>query len=295
MTEKKMTRDELLAKMAANRTSAEDYVRKYNEAMQTGNFEEAVKMEAALDEAIGEYTHYAKTLAFEECAAAEDPMLHAITVLSFQTIKVKDEKAGDEKVKIPVRTLIDVDKPIDLYQLHKYIPDGIGKDKKWPYMVEAFNCKLTARVAQAIGVPVKEITDSYAMSDISREIDLGKNPTSNTNLLKTLQGIINAMIGEEYKVTSHDVAFLLEAYSKKSRKALTLTVSNHKSLRNLMAEISHRVVCDQRYAVDFKKRRENTPVSTPVESEESKPAVKSKKSKAITEGEATELPAVPAA
>ena len=111
---------------------------------------------------------------------------------------------------------------------------------------------LTAQKAQDLGLDPKVVNDSFAMSNIAREIDLGKSPTSKTNILKTLQSIITAMLGEGYKATSHDVNFLMSTYSKKNRKALTVTTANHKTLRGLLAEICHRIVTDKQYAVDYK-------------------------------------------
>ena len=85
------------------------------------------------------------------------------------------------------------------------------------------------------------------MSEIAREFDMGKNPVSKTNLLKTLQTVITAMLGEQYKATSHDVNFLMSVYSKKNRKALTVTCSNHRYFRNYLAEVCHRIVTGKSY------------------------------------------------
>ena len=124
-------------------------------------------------------------------------------------------------------------------------------------MVEKFNMLLTAQKAVDLGINPKEINDSYAMSEIAKGWDLGKNPASKTNILKTLRGIVTAMLGEEFanKVTSHDVNFLLSVYSRKSRKALTVTCANHKYMRGYVMEICHRVVTDKGYEVDYKKAK----------------------------------------
>ena len=101
----------------------------------------------------------------------------------------------------------------------------------------------------------KEIDSSYAMSEIARAIDMGKTPTSNTNLLKTLQRIVTAMIGPEYKATSHDVNFLMSVYSRKSRKALTVACANHKYLRQYMMEVCNHIVTKTPYSVDYRKQK----------------------------------------
>lgn len=246
-----ISHDEAVAKLRVLRTDVEGLVSSYNEAFQAGKFDEAMSLNGQLEEKVNEYTSVARDDCFEMCKNSANPMLTAVTVLSFVTIATKDETKGDDK--IPVRIVIEKERQIDLYKLHKYCgDDGIGADKNWLYMAEQFNCLLTAQKAQDLGIDPKKVNDSYAMSNIAREIDMGKNPTSKTNLLKTLQMVITAMLGEEYKATSHDVNFLLSVYSKKNRKALTVTAANHKALRGYLAEICHRIVTKKQYAVEFK-------------------------------------------
>lgn len=246
-----ISHDEAVKKLNELRTKVEGLVSSYNEAYQSGKFEEAMKLSREIEEAVNEYTSVARDDCFEACKQSNDPMKTAVTHLSFATIGIKDEQKGDDK--IPVRIVVEKERAIDLYKLHKYVGgDGIGADPKWLYMVEQFNCLLTAQKAQDLGLDPKAVNDSFAMSNIAREISLGKNPTSKTNLLNTLQAIITAMLGDGYKVLSHDVNFLMSVYSRKNRKALTVTTANHKALRGYMAEVCHRIVTGKKYAVDYK-------------------------------------------
>lgn len=246
-----LSHDEAVKKLTGLRTEVESLVASYNEAYQAGKFEESLKLSKAIEEKVNEYTSVARDDTFEACKNSADPMLTAVTMLSFVTIGTKDEQKGDDA--IPVRIVVDKERQIDLFKLYKYCGEkGIGADPKWLYMAEQLNMLLTAQKAQDLGLDPKVVNDSFAMSNIAREIDLGKSPTSKTNILKTLQGIITAMLGEGYKATSHDVNFLMSTYSKKNRKALTVTTANHKTLRGLLAEICHRIVTDKQYAVDYK-------------------------------------------
>ncbi len=241
-----MTREELRAK-------AEELAMQYNEAMQTGKFENIAEINSGIEEAVNEYTSIAKKECFDRLKATDDPMLEAIKELSFMTIRAKDTRAGDEK--IPVRVIEDTEKNIDLKELHKAVPGGIGKDEKWINMIEKLNFLLTAQKAVDLGIDPKEVNDSYAMSDIAKQIDMGRTPTSKTNILKTVQSIVTAMIGEEYKAVSHDVNFLMSVYSKKSRKALVVTCASHKNMFRYMAEICHRIVMGKSYELDYKKKK----------------------------------------
>ena len=251
-----MTNAERATKKAELRELVEAQVKVYNDAIQNGKYEDAMKSDEEITKTVNEYTSIAREECFEECMAAENPMLEAITRLNFATIGTKDTKKGDEK--IPVRELIDKDRAIDLLKLHKAVDGGIGYEKDWAHKAEKLNFLLTAQKAIDLGVKpekLKEIHDSYAMSDISKQIEMGKTPTSKTNLLKTLQMVITAMLGEEIKATSHDVNYLMSVYSRKNRKALTVTCANHKYFRGYLAEICNHIVTGNAYEVDYKKAK----------------------------------------
>lgn len=254
------------------REKAEALIKEYNDAVQSGNFapvievprtdvsgnptndKETVLIREIVEQLVNEHTAIAREECFTALKATDDPMIEAVKQLTFSTIRIVDKKVGEDKQKTPVSSIEDAEKPIDLLKLHKYVGgDGIGKDKNWAYMVEKLNFLMTAQKAVDLGINPKEVHDSYAMSDISKQIDLGKTPTSKTNILKTLQAIVTAMVGEEYKATSHDVNFLMSVYSRKNRTALTVTCANHKYMRQYMAEICHRIVLGKSYALDYKK------------------------------------------
>lgn len=246
-----MTREEMVSKLSELYTTADRLVKSYNDAMQEGRVDELPGIEHDLDQAVGEYANVARQIVFDDCKATDDPMLEAVKRLSYTIIAVKDETV--EGTDIPKRTIVEKEKQIDLLKLHKHC-DGIGADHQWPYMIEKFNFLLTARKADELGIDPKNINDSYAMSEIARAFDLGKNPASKTKILDTLRNIVVAMLGEEYApaVNSHDVAFLLSIYSKKSRKALTVSCANHKFMRGYVMEICHRVVTGKTYDVEYK-------------------------------------------
>ena len=249
-----MTREENIAKLAQLRSDAEALVKDYNDAIQNGKCEDATKAEKAMTEKVNEYTATVRDMCFEDCKNTDNPMLTAVTTLSYVTIGVKDEQKGDDKV--PVRAIVDKERQIDLLKLHKYC-GKIGANENWAHIAQKMNFLLTAQKAVDLGINPKAVNDSYAMSEIAREFDMGKNPVSKTNLLKTLQTVITAMLGEQYKATSHDVNFLMSVYSKKNRKALTVTCSNHRYFRNYLAEVCHRIVTGKSYELDYRTKKDN--------------------------------------
>lgn len=250
------TREEYQAKLVELRELAESKTREFNDAMQNGEMDKVTKTESEIEEAISEYTGIAEMLAFDTCEKSENPMVTAVTMLTFRTIAKKDIK--EEGAKVAIRKIDDKEKYIDLAKLHKRITGGIGADKTWIYQVEKMNMCMTAQRAQDLGCSaenLKDINDSYAMSEIAKQVQLGKNPCSNTQLLKTLTTIITAMLGEGYKPNSHDVAFLKSVYAKKGKAALTVACANHKNFRNYIAEVCHRIVTGGIYTVEFKKAK----------------------------------------
>ena len=237
-------------KLRDARERAEIAVKAHNELILDGKIDDKVEQEIV--DAVNEYTSIARLIAFIECKSAENPMHEACIRLTFPTIKAKSRPV-EEGSKIKVLEIDDSAKVIDLKKLMKFCDGHLGADDKWVYALEKFNFLMTAQKARDLGIRPTEINDSYSMRDISRQYDLGKNPASKTNLLKTLTTIVQMMIGEEFKPVSHDVNFLLSIYSKKGRNALQVSCANHTHMRQYVQEICHRILTDGVYNVDFKR------------------------------------------
>lgn len=214
-------------------------------------------IENEVDERVKEYANLAKLEGLSRFSKLDNPLFELVKELTYEVIRIKDENVEDSDIK--VRTITKVDKPYDPADLVKYCKDRkittpVGVDKAWPAMIERFNCAMTAKKAEDLGLNPKEVNDSINMSKVAAEISLGKNPCSNTQMLKTLQSIVTAMLGEEYKAVSHDVNYLKTIYAKKSRKALTVTASNVKQMRCYITEICHRLITGKHYEVEYKAK-----------------------------------------
>lgn len=255
-----MSEEKNIAKLAELFADAEGLVQKYNDLLQNGKIADANKVDTELADKIGEYTATVRSMAFDKCLESENPMLAAVKMLSFKSIAVKDEVP--EGATLPVRKLVDVDRRIDLLKLDKYATSkkgkGIGADSKWVHIVQKFNFCMTAQKCKDLGIDPKQVNDSYSMSEIARQFDMGKNPTSNTQLLKTMRTVVAAMLGEEFAkgVNSHDVNFLTSIYAKKTRKALTVSCANHKNFCGYIAEVCHRIATGATYGCEYKVKRD---------------------------------------
>lgn len=234
---------------------ATELTRQFNAKLQGNDLEGAMKLDLDIKSTVGEYTKESRLVCFEWLKNQENPMLTAIKMLDYPTIRVHDTKVGED-VKIPVREITESTKEIDLLDLHKYIGgDGIGADPSWMHYAQKMNQLMTAYACNQLGIDPTEVWDSYDMSQIARKIQMGETPTSNTQLLKVLTEVIQTMIGPDYRPVSKDVAYLKFVYGGKGKRALTLKCANHKAFRRILAEICHRIVCNKAYTVDFKKMK----------------------------------------
>lgn len=238
--------------------SKEEIEKKLNTLCKEYNEEEDVnKMYEISDEMkdlIGEYTALKRDECFTALSKTADPMVEAVKQLTYPCLRIQDKKEDDSDIII--RSIVPAERKIDLLKLHKFVKDGIGREKNWHNQLEHFNMLMTAKYAEDLGIDPVKVRNCYAMQSISREIDLGKTPCSNTNLLKTLQKLVTAMIGEEYKATSHDVKFLKFIYANKGKKALSVMCADHRKLREYMAEICNHIITNEPYEVVSKEIKE---------------------------------------
>lgn len=250
-----MTREEMLRKCAEQRAKAEAKANEYNDALISKASAIDLNQKAEiLAEIIKEYDRMSRTVTFEDCRLSEDPMKAAVLKLTYPTLKTVFKATSGDPKELKMCSVIEAEKAIPLDKLHAYC-DGIGADKKWIYYAQQLNLLITAKTAKELNnnVDLKAINDSYAMDKIARELDMGKTPTSNTQLLKQLNIVIAAMLGSDFKGTSHDVAFLVNAWSKKGKKALSIVAARHTTMYNLMLEICHAIMTEKVYELEIKE------------------------------------------
>ena len=234
------------------RALANEYLKKSDECE---DVKEKAIIEEDLNTIVKDYAAESKAQTYAKINKAENPMHAAIITFFYPVIKVAEKKDGETGVI--TRSIEDAQKPIELGDLHKKLKDlnseGIGADKNWIYQVEKFNFHLTKRAADRVGAKVN--TDAFVMHDIAKQIELGKNPCSNNQLLKTLQSIVTAMLGEGYKATSHDVNYLVDCYANDNRKSKTsIAAANHKTLRNYLKKVCYRILTNGKgYGVEQKE------------------------------------------
>lgn len=261
---KKFSKEVLVNEKAKNAILMADALAKLNAAITAYN--EAVSKETVdpkalqkasedLNDSLSEYKTLVKKERIYALLMTENPALSAAQEAVYMTVNVVDDRPdGVKRSDMPIapKKLVDVSTRYDLIDLHKSIVGGIGYDPNWAFMVEKWSYLMALRVASDIGVSADElnrIKASYDISDAAAGLDMGKTPMSNTNLLKTLQKVITAIVGDGYKATSHDIRFACEAFAKHGKDVGTLQVSKVKGCRAIFLDILHHIVTGDEYAI----------------------------------------------
>ena len=228
-------------------------VEEYNSVVLSVDYKEAIGLDEEIRETLDDHRFYASDIFYKKCLASNDPMLEAVTKLSYPILALKKHKIKD--VTLPQYELIYKIVEVDIVRLNKRSKQGIGYNKDWSLMVEKLNLLLTCNQAVQLGIDPLEIHGDYDISDIAKSYNLRNNAISNRGLLKVLTAIVHAMIGPEYSPLGHDVRFLKSVYSKKSKNALTVTCASHKQLYKYIVNICHRIVINGTYEIEYKKKK----------------------------------------
>lgn len=234
-------------------------VKQYNEAFRFR--EDTSSIETKIGDKVDEYTQESMKRCFTELLTKENPMLEAVKKLTFPTLRVSDEKV--EGVKVGIR-VDDATKPIDPLRLHHDSKAGIGADPYWNAMIEKLGMLLACRRAIELGLDPLAVKNTYSMSEQALKIEVLRSETDSKKYDKAaadevlkgdLQNVVNAMLGEGFTISEHEVNYLLMIYQKKGRSALTVSLAKPQSMRLYLMEICYAAVTHTAYTLDYKKKK----------------------------------------
>jgi hypothetical protein len=242
------------------KATAERAVLEYNEYFQSGKFADASAQLTVATEAINKYTANAQAMCFDEIIHQTDPLAYACKIYSFDTIRIKDVKI--EGSIVSKKQVDETDKPIALEKLQKYAKNEgivVGADKHWLDAIHHLNYLLTVRVCEELGLDPAEVRDCYRIRDVAKEYQLGiaHAADGNAQTLGAIEKIMKLMITSEpyAEPTMHEVTYLNRVWSKKGKGCLSVSVSNHRQMCNLMMEIAHKLITGEAYSVDYKRAK----------------------------------------
>ena len=198
-----------------------------NEAISSGDLNAYGETRGELDKSVSEYNTLAERAAYMICMAAEKPIVQLATMFFFNGVKVSEEKETDADGKKTGKLLsVDVEPVQKRLNLAKFIKDN-KLDKNILNSIQKLYELLLAREKSVLSMTPVEYRDEYKKgSDFTKSVydamKKGETPTSNTQIIKRLQEIVNAC-GVDKRVVSTDLHYLQQStFNHDSRNIASL-------------------------------------------------------------------------
>lgn len=248
--------------LATLKTQMEKLIADGTKAIGKSDLSALYKAEEALNKAEKEYEKVLVTILYDELLATAEPIVEAIKRYSYKTLRHRDKKSEGESKKVIGLELVEKERQIDLLKFCEYSKSagGVELPTDWQYAAAKLNqllCLRAAKTLKCTDAEIAEIAKSYYLKEQARKLNMGETPTSDTQICKALQIVINGIIfkddgkgGNAYKCNNHDVAYLLGCYTKKGKKALSLAVAKDGFFRLVITEICLRIIENGRYTVE---------------------------------------------
>ena len=243
------------------RKDIEVCIKAYNEQiLKKGDFAVMNRIEGEIRDAEAAYAEQQMRETFEWCKKQEEPILAAVERYDYPVLAHRlnrEDGVVTEMVLVEDRT-----KQIDLVKLCK----ALGLSHLWEYEVERFGNLLCMRAAKELGwsdAQVRQIERLYYCNALSKSVDMGAVPTSNNQIVKLLQRVIDSVLPmdketgkSKYRCNSHDVAYLLMAYTKRNgKKKLTIEVAKNSFVHRLVMDVMHRIVTGSVYDLKYQMKK----------------------------------------
>lgn len=199
---------------------------------------------------------------FTGLAKTSEPVKNAIIQLNFDIVKLKATK--DKDTDLVTYSLEDAKKQIELLKFAEFVAKSEFAEENWRFKVEKFNQLITFKAVKDLNGKMEEIKKSFYISKLADAVEMGKTPTSNTQVLKNLQTVVDAIIYEEkdgkadvnmYKAKSHDAEYIIKLMCKRgdSGKVVMPKVA---TMHTLIMDVLHRIVLDLDYKIEYTKRKD---------------------------------------
>lgn len=219
------------------------------------------KLFGYLDEVIKFYASESKQVFINAAKDAEEPAMH-YAVKNFEYPVIRLKQTVDKDTNAVKREIVKAAKGIDLLDLHKALR-GVGADTNWVYKAENFNYYMTVRAAEDVSderlQKVLKDNSCFIMDEISRAFEVGKNPTSNNNLVKQLEKVVQMMLGEEYHIAKKDFNYLMRVFLKDNGKSRNgITAANHRAFAGMLKKVCYRVLTGSEWEVVTKLEKKES-------------------------------------
>lgn len=287
-----MTKNEAVSKLL-------ELCNQYNEervkSSPNANLLESIEEQAK--ETMGKVKAARKAEVYAELDKGANPMLEAARMGEFQYDGyIIDKETGEMGMTVRVATIRAADYTGHLMKLAtnktmnaNYPKNGVFTNgRKWEYMCEKLGLLLAYRAQKELGGSpevLSELLKTYPIREAAQKEKAGATPTSNSQLLKLLQPIIDALVwvddgkgGNKVKANGKDVAFLVNCFTAHGKGIGTIKVLKGQKVCDYVFEAVHMIVTGKPYQLQFKAKKdvaapetarkpvkESTPESEPTE------------------------------
>jgi len=257
-----------------------DFVTQYNAAMQEERVDKRKldSIEEQMKAATAEAKKDMKTIAYGRLLKAKNPMLEACRVHSFThpAYALEKEKGIVVGAKTIEKTL--AISPVELgNEIIKaaqtkncpYDQNGVVEHSHvWEYRTEKLAYMLTYRTLKNLGCSpesIEEFRHCYAIRDLAAREKMGETPTSNKQLVKLVQSIVDQLVFmpdenglNAIKVINKDVEFLLSMFEKAGRGVGQVEVLKGNKVKDYIFAMCHMIVTGKAYEVRYNRKKEST-------------------------------------
>lgn len=234
----------------------------------------------SIEEQAKETQREAKKLCKMELYARLDqtvnPMLEAARVGEFKYEGYAFDKETEEMVPaVRTATIRAADYTAHLMKLatdktvnERFPKNGVFTNgHKWEYMCEKLGLLLAYRAQKELGgdaAVLTELLKTYPIREAAQKEKAGATPTSNTQMLKLLQPVIDALVWEDdgkgnnaVKANGKDVAFLVNCFTTHGKGMGTIKVLKGQKVADYVFEAVHMIVTGKPYQLQFKPRKDS--------------------------------------
>lgn len=235
-----------------------------NNAYKSGDLKQVVQGKAEVKKCIAEYNKRAHDDKLLAMAQAENPMREAVTDYTYGTKKDRITKNKDgEETGVEI-----VDSTGSVTMLE------VAKEAKlphtWEYEIEKVSELLLIRKAKENydkvddrqKVEIDRIRRRYKMSSDGRALEDGPNPTSNTQLIKRLQKVLDEIVPNGGKIMTRHLNSLLERFGGDDKKETNgLKFAGTRATMGYVQKLYYSVVTGTEVKFSYKEEKEDAVVA----------------------------------
>lgn len=244
-------------------TSAErlnGFVDDYNKAYLAKSLDGISDAEENIKKELKAYRKAAFESVLYRLKQTENPVAEAVKQLTYGVFRTKAVRDDNGK-QIGIELVPSEDR-INLVKVCEYcdLPTA------WQYKVEKLALLLALRAAKELGIPADEIkvmNYKFKMAELARKEKMGETPSSNNQITKAIQTILDEVLPGIGSANSHDAAYMWMAATKEAREIGHVKTADPKTMHRLFAVVSHRIITNGRYHVDYKAEKESAEKPAP--------------------------------